>query len=447
MELDVLLPRQVERAVGELGRETGEGLDLPAGEVAEEHVRLDDEQPLLALRLDAGMPAGEAAVAPQHPGLGASADRGLGTQLSQALEHRRGEALRPPLLDEELEARLRRPVAEAVLAVRVGDRLGDGQHLVGGHEVEEEMREARVRRQRAAEPELEPGAAVAGGGDEAEVVDLGVGHAAVAAGDVDVEPSRQAGVVAGRVGEEEVVDLHHRRPGLEGLARADPGAAAADDVAHRVAARRAGGEAERGGPLENLAHPATPHRVELEVLAGGDVGLAVGEPRGEVRHPTQPAGLDPPAGDADPDHVQARGALAADAPGLEAVELLGGEAVVALALEAVEVDVEALTLDPLDIDPLLPQRAFGLDGHVPSLGPAPRPGLRRGRTNPGRMGWGDARRTPRSWCQRPGRTAPAGGTVRAAVSRGGREPSREPRGRPGRPRRRRARACGCRACW
>ena len=74
------------------------------------------------------------------------------------------------------------------------------------------------------------------------------------------------------------------------------------------------------------------------------------------RQASELPGPDRPAGDADADHVQARRPLAAHTPGLQAVPLLGREAVVALGLQALEVHVQTNGLDLLDIDLLPPQR-------------------------------------------------------------------------------------------
>ena len=70
--------------------------------------------------------------------------------------------------------------------------------------------------------------------------------------------------------------------GIEGLAAADAGQRAGGDVAHRVAAGLAGGDAHGRQPAHEIGRVFDVDVVQLHVLAGGDVADGVGVLLGDV---------------------------------------------------------------------------------------------------------------------------------------------------------------------
>ena len=108
------------------------------------------------------------------------------------------------------------------------------------------------------------------------VVHQGVVAAAGRAAEGDVDPAGQRDVQLGRPGDDGVGDQPGVGQAVERLVEADAGVLGAHDVAQRVAARRAGGEA---GPVDGGEHagdPAVVHPVQLDVLAGGEVQPVLG---------------------------------------------------------------------------------------------------------------------------------------------------------------------------
>ena len=151
---------------------------------------------------------------------------------------------------------------------------------------------------------------------------------------------------------------------VEGLGGADPGQWARGDVAHRVAAGLARGDAHGGQPAHERGRIFDVNEVELEVLAGGDVGDAVRVFLGQLGQHFELARVDPAKRDLDALHAggipEGHGAFGQragrvdQALGLHAVPALA--VVVALAVGAAaqagfgeELLVEAPALAQLDL--------------------------------------------------------------------------------------------------
>ncbi len=131
--------------------------------------------------------------------------------------------------------------------------------------------------------------------------------------------------------------------GVEHLVGAGAGVGAAGDVADRVAARLAGGEAHASQKPHHLRRIVQVHEVKLEVLASGDVAAAVaGVLLGDDRAGLHLVGGDTAIRQFDADHLHVLLALAVDAvhqtEGAELVHkpfLVGAEAA-GLALEVLD---------------------------------------------------------------------------------------------------------------
>ena len=182
----------------------------------------------------------------------------------------------PILVDEDLDAGAGAVDAQPVLAVEdAEDGLGDLQVLavVGLDEVVEGGGDARHDRRAAADADLEAAHAVAlTRGDEGDVVDAGDRAVLVGRreGRLDLARHQLRRGVAHEVAH--VGAAYGRR--VEELVLADAGPRVAGDVAHRVAAALAGGEAAVGDARGSAsATSAQRDVVDLDVLARRDVAL------------------------------------------------------------------------------------------------------------------------------------------------------------------------------
>ena len=154
--------------------------------------------------------------------------------------------------------------------------------LVGGDEDVDVARHPRPVGEPSADEQVEAdGAVVEAGRPQADVVDLGLGAVVAAARDAELELPRQVGVLP--VAGEEVRDLASDRRCVEDLVGVDAGDRAAEDVAGRVPARlhRRDPDLLEQGP--DLGHVSDPDPVQLDVLAGREVAVAVAPDRMVLR--------------------------------------------------------------------------------------------------------------------------------------------------------------------
>src|ERR1019366_2559991 len=126
--------------------------------------------------------------------------------------------------------------------------------------------------QPAADQQVETEGAVTGPGrPQADVVDLGLGAVLEAARHRDLELPGKVGVLA--VAGEERRHGTGDGKGVEGLVGVHPCDGAAEDVPGRVAAGLHGGEADGCEPAPDPGDVLDPQPVDLDGLAGGDVGV------------------------------------------------------------------------------------------------------------------------------------------------------------------------------
>ena len=236
------------------------------------------------------------------------------------------ELLDAPVLDQELQPRLRPQPPVAVVAEHRRHGLPDVGHLVQRHPGAEPLGQHRVGGQAAADPHVQTGAVLGVvDADERDVVDL-VG---------DVLQARDRGLVLARqVGELRIADVAPHdlvdRPGrVEHLVERFAGQRRAQHHAGAVAAGLGGLQADRGQPIPDLRHVLDPDPVVLDVLAVGDVGGVAGELGGDLAERAQRGRGQRPAVAAHPHH---------EVLGLEDVGVLvaGPGAVVALLALGVE---------------------------------------------------------------------------------------------------------------
>ncbi len=165
-----------------------------------------------------------------------------------------------------------------------------------------------------------------------DVVDLRVGAPLGAAGDGDLELARE--VVELGVGGELAGDLDGERAGVEQLVLVQAGERAAGDVADDVAAGSLGAEADGGEGVGDLDQRADGEPVQLDVLAGGDVGQVARILFGDVGDDAELGAGEQAVGQADAHHEElGRPALA--------VGSAGDSDAVTLRVDAPPLEVEA----------------------------------------------------------------------------------------------------------
>jgi hypothetical protein len=331
---NVLADGGAEVAVTVFVGEVGEGDELIAGETAVEDRSADGGEAGLALWGDSHVVAVDVA------GGGIFGD-GRGVQLIAELffdggEHRLGG---PAVLHEEvLDAGAGAVLAEFGLLFEDADDCGDDvEGLVLRDEGGDALGEVGLGGETAADAEGVADLFLAGiesvnsawfvslDGGEADVVNLGEGAPDGASGDGDLELAGE--VVELGVGGEEMRDLHGEWAGVQEFLVLNAGERAAGDVADYVAAGALGGEVDLGEGVDGLDEGVDGEPVELDVLAGGDVGQVAGVFAGELAYDAGLMGGEQAVGHADAHHEVLGGlAFAADAAGDTQAVALGVDA-------------------------------------------------------------------------------------------------------------------------
>ena len=291
---EVLLHGAARVAAGELAHDRGQAAELLRGQVAAVDLDLDRGEALLALRPARCLrrkrsnsersPLGEAGVGGTAGALASSSSskrRPLDVEVAlgdpvalQLLVDLLAEGVDADLVDQDLDPGAGAVDAQPLLAVEDPQRgLGDLEvvAVVGLDELVEGRRDAGHDRGAAADPDLEALDPVAFAREEGDVVDAGDRAVLVGAGEGGLDLARHQ--LRRRVADE-VADVGAgvgRR--VEDLVGGDAGPGVAGDVAHRVAAALARGEAGLGDLAEQRLHVAQRHVVDLDVLPGRDVAL------------------------------------------------------------------------------------------------------------------------------------------------------------------------------
>ena len=239
--------------------------------------------------------------------------------------------------EEVLDAGAGAVLAElGLLAEDADDGLDDGEGLVLRDEGGDADGEVGLGGEAAADAEgvadLFDTVDFALDGGEGDVVDLRVGAPLGAAGDGDLELARQ--VVELGIRGEVVRDLDGERAGVEQFVLVQAGERAAGDVADDVAAGSLGAEADGGEGVDDLDQGADGEPVQLDVLAGGDVGEVAGVLLGDVGDDARLGAGEQAVGQADAHH-EVLGGFAF------AVGSAGDADAVALGVDAPPLEVEA----------------------------------------------------------------------------------------------------------
>ena len=172
-------------------------------------------------------------------------------------------------------------------------------------------------------------------GGEGHVVDLGVGAPDGASGDGDLELAGK--VVELGVSGELVCDLDRERAGVDEFGVVETGEGAAGDVADYVAAGSLGAEADGGEGVYYFDEARDGEPVELDVLAGGDVGEVAGVLLSELADDAGLFARENTVGQANTHHEELGGfALAVGAA--------GNAKTVALGVDAPPLEVQACPL-------------------------------------------------------------------------------------------------------
>ena len=299
-----------------------------------------------------------------------------------------------PVGDQELQAGAAAQAAVAVVAEHARDAGPDLRDLLQRHEGAQALGEVRVRRQAAADPQVEARAELGvDHADEGDVVDLV--HDVLRAADRGLELARQVGEL--RAADVLGVDLVDRRRGVDDLVLGDAGHRRAQDHAGGVAARLGGAQAGllQVPPDGRDVLDADP--VVLDVLPVGDVGGAARVLLGDLGHGAQLRQAQAAAVDPDAEHevlvvelvrlqhaglaaVDAGAALGVQAPPAHAPAQVG-------AVDRVEAAVGVDVLDPgPHVEPVvvLLELLVGVQRREVALGPLALAALGAGRGRAGR---------------------------------------------------------------
>ena len=202
----------------------------------------------------------------------------IGGQDLALLEHQTAEFVQAELFDQELHARTAAIALLAQTRKYATGGLRERQNLLFRHRGVEQLGIVGHGAQTAADHHLEAAArdavALPGLGDEAQIMNIGQAAAAgLAAGEGDLELS--AHVLGVGVAQQVIGHGLGVGRGIEGLAAAHAGERAGGDVAHRIAAGLAGGDADGGQPPHEVGRIVDVDVVQLHVLARGDVADGV----------------------------------------------------------------------------------------------------------------------------------------------------------------------------
>ena len=381
---DLLVRRQPGAAYRELVHQVGQGDERRAADPTRGRRQADVEVAVLLL-----VHADVVAVADRRRRRGGALELAAEVLVLDDL----AELVDAPVGDQELQTGARAQPPVAVVAEDRRDGLPHVGHVLGRDPDAGLLRQHRVGRQPAADPEVEARAELGvHGADERHVVGLGGDVVARVAGQGGLELARQ--VREPRVADVAAEDLVQGGRAVDDLVLGDAGDRRAEERPGRVAA---GLDAAQPGGVE-----AVPDRgdvldadpVVLDVLAVGDVGGVTGEVDADAAQRSHGLGREQPAVGADPQHevlvvelvlLEDRGLAAVDAglalrveahPAEPAAEVGGVDRVEA----ALGVDVDDPGADVERVVVLL-----GLLVLVQRLGVAERP-LALGALGPGDLG-------------------------------------------------------------
>ena len=184
-------------------------------------------------------------------------------------------------------------------------RLGDGKELFFGKELVEDLGRLRHRAESSADHELESSLRFAAhetrASDRSEVVEIGQSARVLfAARERHLElPAEVLGVVVAEEEEREGVGVRRH---VEPLVLAYAGVGASGDVANRIAARFARGDADGSEPPVHVRRVFDVHEVKLDVLPGRDVEDPIGVFLGDFRQDVELVGRYASVGNLDPLH-------------------------------------------------------------------------------------------------------------------------------------------------
>ncbi len=373
-EDDVLVMAVAHLAEAVAVGQVGDGVQLLVGDVARRHAgglerqRHGDVAGLLVGEGVAAAPAGEAGVLGVELGEGGVlVFQGLVGRVDEvrghALELRLGEGARAVLevgpfgldllgedfrgqrLDQDLDARLVLVVAAAIAVVHAQDGVQVGQQVLPRQEFIDEVADDRGTAQAAADRDAEAQlAGVVLHRLQADVVHLDGGAVAHGAVDGDLELARQVGEF-GVEGRPLADDL---APGarIDQLVAGDAGELVGGGVADAVAAGLDRVHLHGGQLGEDFRHVFQLRPVELDVLAGADVGVALVVVAGDLRQLAHLLGVQQAVGNGHAQH----GRIALDVQAVlqaQRAEFLAGQFARQVAAGLIAELLDAVLYDPL----------------------------------------------------------------------------------------------------
>ncbi len=234
-----------------------------------------------------------------------------GQQAVELFLEQADELLRAEALHDELDARLVAVDAIGIALMDAGQRLHDGRQLLLGDEGQHLGGRLRLAAQATADEDAETLLAILFDRDQAEIVETDAGAIGGAARDRRLDLARHVlhQRVADPAGRQLLGDLAR----VDMLARAIAGQRAGGDVAEGVAASLTRRHAVAVEIVQRFGRFLQRHVIGLDVLAGGDVHIALAEAAIEFGQRGQPVARQHATRDLDAHHLHARLLLAIDA--------------------------------------------------------------------------------------------------------------------------------------
>ena len=318
---DVLFARGAQAVAAEALGDVGEAVELVRRQQPQWGVR-DHAEAAVVLGDHAARRGRFRGVAGLAPCQGLPGPLGQRLGAGELFVEKFAEGLLAEALDDELDARGVAVTPVRIALVEAHQRLEHRRQLALDDEVADQGSGARDAAEAAAGIDLEALPAVLDRRHQPEIVDRGGAAVSAAARHRRLELARH-------VLDQRMADPASRQPlgdlaRIDVLARADAGKRAGAHVAERVAAGLAGGYPRLAQRLEQRRGLVEFDVVDLEILARGDMRVALGEAAGDVGHLARPGDRQDAAGNLDAHHLHAGLALAVDAE----PEPEGGEAVV-----------------------------------------------------------------------------------------------------------------------
>lgn len=230
----------------------------------------------------------------------------------QFLVEQSSESFIPHLFKNEAQTGALPPKPIAMTFEQSSNGLGNPNRLIRRRPFQERAGNSRVRAHPPADEDPVPGEAAFAPGDESEIGDLSQPAIRPAAAERDLEFARQRPAPS-RLSNS-LRDFHCRLSDVETLLRTDACVGAGGDISDGVATAPLDEQPRVEKPAHDLGRILKRDTVQLHILPGGYVQIAISEPTAQFRKPERMLDGNYSGGDPDADHVPSVLPLFVDSP-------------------------------------------------------------------------------------------------------------------------------------